>query len=219
MNQDVRPGKNRIRRLGRNALILMLLLLPARLFAGAEVTGVLGGLIGGDLTGIVHNDFSISRSFGNAPLYGVRVGYNIPFLQVEGSFVASPNGLSLHLPEVPVDVNTKVYYLEANVLLSLLPGFISPFVTAGIGYHHFDFDVVAQNIGSVQASFGKTGYNFGGGLKVHINQIVIRGEIRDHLTEIGPADFDLQDVADALGFDIKQKLHNVEVSVGVGIRF
>lgn len=203
----------------KGLLIVSILLLPAGVFAGAEVTGVVGGLIGGDFTGIVEDNFSISRSFSNAPLFGVRVGYNIPFLQVEGSFVGSPNGLSLHTEDLPLEVDTKIYYLEANALLSPFPGLISPFVTAGIGRHYYRFHVVAQDFGSLDADFSKSGFNFGAGLKINFSQLVLRAEVRDHVTEITPEDFGLQDVADALGFDVKQKLHNVELSFGAGIRF
>lgn len=203
----------------KGLLVVFTLLLPAGAFAGAEVTGVIGGLIGGDFTGIVDNNFSISRSFSNAPLFGVRVGYNIPFLQIEGSLVGSPNGLSLHTEDLPVDVDTKVYYLEANALLCPLPGLISPFFTAGIGRHYFRFHVASRDFGLLDADFSKSGFNYGAGLKINFSQLVVRAEVRDHVTEITPEDFGLQDIADELGFDVKQKLHNVELSFGVGIRF
>lgn len=200
--------------------VLLFLLLPTGVFAGGEITGVVGGLIGGDLNAIIENDdFSISRTFSNAPLYGVRIGYNIPFLTIEGSFVGSPNGLSLDLENLPVSVDTRVYYMEANALFVPIPGPISPFFTAGIGLHYFDFQLQVTNFGSFDTSFNKVGYNFGGGIKVNISRLVIRGEVRDHITEIGPEDFDLEDVADQLGFNVNQRLHNVEISVGVGIRF
>jgi opacity protein-like surface antigen len=200
-------------------LLSLLLLLPASAFAGLEATGVIGGLVGGDLTGIVSGNFSLTRSFSNAPLYGVRLGYSLPFIVIEGSLVGSPNGLNLDLEDTPVSVDTKVYYLEANILFTPLPGMISPFVTAGIGRHYFDFDIAIRDLGSGTASFNKNGYNYGGGLKVNFSRVVVRGEIRDHVTEIGPADFGLEEIAEELGFNFNETLHNVEISFGVGIRF
>lgn len=198
----------------------LLFVIPAGAFAGTELTGVIGGLIGGDLNSIIDSGgVSISRSLSNAPLYGVRIGYNIPFIQLEGSFVGSPHGLSLDVQDLPVSIDAKVYYLEANVLVSLLPGFISPFVTAGLGLHYFDFNLAVADFGAADLSFSKLGYNFGGGVKIHLSQLVLRGEIRDHVTPISPEDFGAGDIADELGINADQKLHNVEISFGVGIRF
>lgn len=202
------------------AIVILLFLAPAGASAGTEITGVIGGLIGGDLNSIIDNgSLSITRSFSNAPLYGVRVGYHIPFLIIEGSFVGSPHGLTLDVPDISTTVDTKVYYLEANAVFVPIPGFISPFVTAGIGLDYFDFAVQVANFGSLSASFNKVGYNFGAGLKLNFSQLVIRGEIRDHITDIGPEDFGVGDIADELGIDAQQRLHNVEISFGVGIRF
>jgi opacity protein-like surface antigen len=198
----------------------LLFVMPAGAFAGTEITGVIGGLIGGDLNSVItSNNVSISRSFNNAPVYGVRVGYNIPFVQLEGSFVASPHGLSLTLQNLPVSVDAKVYYLEANALFVPIPGLISPFFTAGVGLHHYAFALSVADFAALDTSISKVGYNFGGGVKINISQLVIRGEVRDHITKIGPEDFGAGDIAHELGFDVQEKLHNVEISVGVGIRF
>lgn len=202
------------------AVAFLFFMAPAGASAGTEITGVIGGLIGGDLNTILDTGgVSISRSFSNAPLYGVRVGFNVPFLQFEGGFVSSPHGLELGVENLPVDVNAKVSYLEANVLFVPIPGLISPYFTAGIGLHYFDFTVEAGGFEALSTSFNKVGYNFGGGLKINISRLVLRGEIRDHVTDIGPEDFGAGEIADELGLDVSQRLHNVEISVGVGIRF
>ena len=65
----------------------------------------------------------------------------------------------------------------------------------------------------------KSGYNFGAGFKATILKVVVRGDIRDHVTDIGPDDFELGGIAGDLGFDEDVRLHNVEISFGAGISF
>lgn len=202
------------------AVVALSLLAPTGAFATTEVTGVVGALLGGDLNNIIRvENISIQRSFDNGPLYGARVGWVGGFLGVEGSFVGSPNGLTLTVPGQPIGINATVYYLEGNVLLFVIPGPFAPFVTAGAGLHSYDFDLQLGNVASADTKVQKLGFNFGGGLKINISRIVLRGEVRDHVTELGPEDFDLQEIADDLGFDVNQRFHNVEISLGLGFRF
>jgi len=65
----------------------------------------------------------------------------------------------------------------------------------------------------------KFGYNFGGGLKINISHIVLRGEVRDHITPVGPGDFSIEDIIPGTAIDTSHKLHNVEISAGIGVRF
>ena len=60
-------------------------------FADGEVSGVLGGLVGGNIT--LSDDLSTNTSFDNAALYGVRGGWFGGRFGVEGSFIRSPTGL------------------------------------------------------------------------------------------------------------------------------
>ena len=65
----------------------------------------------------------------------------------------------------------------------------------------------------------KAGWNFGGGLKVNIKGLALRGDVRDHITKIGPDDFDLAEIAQELGINDEPTLHNVEISGSIGVRF
>ncbi len=209
----------------RVTLFIMLTLLasaiPSAVFAETEITGVIGGMVGGDLNNIIEDNFSVKGTFDNAPLYGGRIGWIGRFFGVEGSFVASPSGLAVSIPDFPVSLDARVYYLEGNVLLIPIPGPISPFFTAGAGLHSYKFELSA---GSVSVSGENTdvqkfGYNFGGGLKINISHIVLRGEVRDHVTPIGPGDFSIEDILPGTAIDTDRKLHNVEISAGIGVRF
>jgi len=61
------------------------------------------------------------------------------------------------------------------------------------------------------------GYNFGGGLKINIKAITLRGEVRDHVTSFEQGDFRIGDIISAVtGGDT---LHNIEISGGIGVRF
>jgi len=195
----------------------LLVTLPSAAFAAGEVTGVIGGLIGGDLNNVIAGTITVPGAFDNGPLYGVRLGWLARFAGLEGSFVYSPSGLSLNVPGFSVGLNAKVYYAEGNVLFIFIPGPVSPFVTAGAGYHHYSFDISALGQSLDLGNIGKLGYNFGGGLKVNIKVLTIRGEVRDHLTRIGPTDFNLGSIAS--GLLNTQTLHNIEISGGVGVRF
>ena len=200
-------------------IVAAVLVAPGRAAADIEVTGVFGGLLGSDLDGFINDDFSLSRSFEDAPLFGARVSWFGPIIGVEGSYVRSNSGVSIDAGNIPVDVDASVSYLEANALISPIPGPFSPFFTAGIGTHSFDFDVDVANFGVLEESVRVSGFNFGGGLRVSFSRLVVRGEIRDHVTKVSPEDFDLQDIAEELGFNESQTLHNIEVSFGVGISF
>ena len=191
---------------------------PSASVAQVEVTGVIGGMLGGDLNNIRLGTSSIESAYENGPLYGARIGWIGKFGGAEGSFVGSPSGVKISLPTRPVGVDGRVYYLEANALLVPIPGPVSPFFRAGLGMHSYQLDL---DIGSVNVSgdpIRKLGYNFGGGIKINIGHFTIRGEVVDHLTTIGPDDFDFGEILEALGFDDDEQLHNVEISTGIGFR-
>jgi len=195
----------------------MVLAVPSVSLAKGEITGVIGGLIGGDLNNVLSGNVSIGGAFENGPLYGVRIGWIIPLFGLEASYVYSPSGVSLSIPNASVGVNSKVHYFEGNALWIIIPGPVAPFVTAGAGLHWYDLDVTGANASPQAGELKKLGFNFGGGIKINIKAITIRGEVRDHLTKIGPGDFNLSSAgADILDHDT---LHNVEISGGVGFRF
>ena len=192
---------------------------PSASFAQVEVTGVIGGMLGGDLDNIRLGTSTIETAYENGPLYGARVGWVGKFGGAEGSFVHSPSGVKLSLPNRPIGVDGKVYYLEVNALLVPIPGPISPFFRAGLGMHSYDLDLNISTVTVSGEGVKKLGYNIGGGVKINIGHFTIRGEVVDHITTIGPDDFDFGEVAEALGLDDNQRLHNVEISAGIGIRF
>lgn len=200
------------------------LLVPAPAHAGqGEITFAIGTLVGGDLNALLDEDLgaTLESSFDNAPLYGGRVGWIGYPLGIEGSFLYSPSGLTAALEEGVVGVDVKVYYLEANALLIIIPGPVSPYVTGGIGLHGFDFVAGSNIIGGVLdlPDVNKLGYNFGGGLRVHISRVVIRGEVRDHLTRFTESDLIDPEVAEALGISFSETTHNFEISANIGISF
>ena len=67
--------------------------------------------------------------------------------------------------DFPVSLDTRISYLEANVLLVPLPGPISPYATAGFGMHKYDFDLALAGFDAVEVKVDKTGYNFGAGVR------------------------------------------------------
>jgi opacity protein-like surface antigen len=193
---------------------------PSAAQAQVELTGVIGGMLGGDLNNLIEGTSSLKSTFDNGPLYGARLGWIGGWIGAEGSFVTSPTGVKLEVPGSNVDLDAKVYYAEFNALLIPIPGPISPFFTIGAGWHTYKFDlgVVNTPLGD-ELTIEKGGWNWGGGLKINIKGLTLRGEVKDHLTKIGPSDFRIADIADELGITNETTLHNVEISGGVGIRF
>lgn len=209
--------------LGRRAALGMvmwgLLAVPSTAYAQAEVTGVIGGLVGGDLNNLLEGTASIKTTFDNGPLYGFRVGWIHRFIGAEGSFVYSPSGVKISAPARPIDLEGRVHYTEGNFLVIPIPGPVSPFFTIGAGWHSYTFDLNVAAISTGEVKIEKFGWNFGGGLKINIKALTLRGEVRDHLTKVGPDDFNVADIANELGFDSDETLHNVEISGGIGVRF
>jgi opacity protein-like surface antigen len=186
--------------------------------ADGEVTFVFGASISGDISALNDEfDFDdVQTAVKNSPLFGLRLGsYGYPF-GIEGSLVYSPSGLTGSAFDDLIEVNASILYTEANVLVILLPGPVSPFVTAGLGLHYLNFNVADL------ASFDRSnlGYNFGGGLKVNSSRISLRVDLRDHVTTFGLGDLGLGIIGDLIGLsNTESRLHNVELSFGLGIRF
>ena len=120
-------------------------------------------------------------------------------------------------------MDTRVTYLDANLLLIILPTAVSPFVTGGVGLQTFDFqgDIAPVALFDVNlVTVNKFGFNFGGGIKANIQRVTLRLDIRDHLTTFTQDDFGLLgEIAEIEGITFEETVHNVEVSFGVGIRF
>lgn len=187
---------------------LALLAPPAARADGGEFTFSVGALLGDDLDLGVS---SLEAGFDDSPLYGGRLGWYGWPLGVEGSVMYSPSGLSASLGEAAGDLDARLLYTEVNLLVILIPGPVSPFVTAGVGLHsiglsddELDFDV------------NEFGYNFGGGVKATLGPVGLRVDVRDHVTS-----FDASELVEPLEILIAEDptLHNIEVSAGVSIRF
>ena len=195
---------------------------PAQAFQG-EISFVVGALVGGDFEALISaDDISLTTNFKNAPLYGARLGWFGYPLGIEGSLVYSPSGLSGSLQNSFLTIDTRVIYLEANVVLIILPGPISPYLTGGLGLHSFDFKANVAQIDQIFSlgDVNKLGYNFGGGLKFNLSRISIRAEVRDHFSKLKVDDFLFDPViGELLGIQFDQTLHNLEISGSVGIRF
>ncbi len=195
---------------------------PAQAFQG-EISFVIGALVGGDFEALISaDDISLTANFKNAPLYGARLGWFGYPLGIEGSLVYSPSGLSGSLQDSFLTIDTRVIYLEANVVLVILPGPVSPYVTGGLGLHSFDFKAKVAQIDEIFSlgDVNKLGYNFGGGLKFNLSRISIRAEVRDHITSFKLDDFLFDPaIGELLGIHADQTLHNLELSGSVGIRF
>lgn len=180
-----------------------------------EVSFFLGGLVGGDLPAVITGDFSLAGTFQNGRTYGARVGYYTFPLGIEGSFTHSNSGLAVavDLSEINIELAARVVYMEANAILFLIPGPVQPFVTAGGGLHSYKL----TDLGGLDVN--KWGWNFGGGLKISISRVSLRADVRDHMTTVDGAalGFD-QELVDLLGFNA-QRIHNVELSFGVGFSF
>jgi hypothetical protein len=192
--------------------------IAAEAAAEGEFTFVFGASIAGDISALNENlDFNdVETAVKNSPLFGVRLGgFGYPFA-IEASLIYSPSSLSGDAFNGLVEANTSILYTEANVLLIILPGPVSPFVTAGLGVHYLNFTIADLT------SFDKVklGYNLGGGLKVNASRVSFRLDLRDHVTTFGFDDLGLGFVADLIGLGAAEaRLHNVELSFGLGIRF
>lgn len=185
-------------------------------FAEGALTVFGGANIGGDLTLLTDgSSFDLQSSIENSPMFGMRVGsYGFP-IGFEGSLTYSPSAIIGGINE-QLDISTNILYVEANALVIILPGPIAPFVTGGVGLHYLSFEL--GDLAS--ASQAKLGWNVGGGLKVNISRVALRVDIRDHVTTMGLGDLGLGFIGDLIGLGATDaRVHNVELSFGVGIRF
>jgi len=186
--------------------------------AEGEVTFVFGASISGDIS-VLNDEFNfddVQTAVKNSPLFGVRLGsYGYPF-GIEGSLIYSPSGLTGGAFDDLVEANASILYTEANVVIIILPGPVSPFVTAGLGLHYLNFNFADL----VSFDKAKLGYNFGGGLKLNASRVSFRLDLRDHVTTFGFDDLGLGIIGDLIGLSGSEaRLHNVELSFGLGIRF
>lgn len=190
------------------AAAVVVLAAPATAWAQhPEATFSIGALLGDDIDLDLDIIDDANAAFDNSPLYGGRVGwYSFP-LGAEASVMYSPSGVTVD-PEFLQPEDASILYVEANALLLIIPGPVQPFVTGGVGVHRIQFDF--GNLGDLsETAFG---WNWGGGVKLRIGPIAVRGDIRDHITR-----FESEDVLQLLG--TSNTFHNWEVSAGLGVAF
>jgi opacity protein-like surface antigen len=182
--------------------------------ADNELTFVLGAGFGGDFNVLTDPNLDLTAAFQNSPIYGIRVGkYGFPF-GFEGSLTFNPS--SVVGAAFNQELAANLLYAEANVLVIVLPGPISPFVTSGIGLHYVDINLADF----LSLSNAKFGWNFGGGIKFNISRLALRFDVRDHVTTFGLDDFGLGTIGNLIGLtNPEARVHNVEASVSIGIRF
>lgn len=205
-----------VKRIGIAIVLLNIVVGVAEARAEGAAFFVFGANVGGNVNVLTDDGVDLATAFENSPLFGVRVGsYGFP-VGFEGSLVYSPSALVGGVFDGAIDATTNILYTEANLLLIVLPGPISPFVTAGAGIHYLDFNIADL----ATTSRTKFGWNVGGGLKLNFERVGVRFDVRDHVTTLGLSDFGLGSLGGALGLSTTDaRIHNVEVSVGVGIRF
>lgn len=198
------------------AAVASLLIFGEEARADTETTFVGGASISGDISVLEGVDLDlIQASIKNSPLFGLRVGnYGFPF-GIEGSLIYSPSGLTGGALNDLIQANANILYIEANALLLILPGPVQPFVTGGAGLHYFSFNIADL----VNFKNSKFGWNLGGGVKINVSRVTFRVDVRDHVSTITLDDFNLGLIGDLLGLQAESRVHNVELSVGVGIRF
>jgi hypothetical protein len=121
-----------IRAAALGVVVCGMLAIPSVAQAQVELTGVIGGMLGGDLNNLIEGTSSLKSTFDNGPLYGARLGWIGGWIGAEGSFVTSPTGVKLEVPGSNLDLDAKVYYAEFNALLIPIPGPVSPFFTIGV---------------------------------------------------------------------------------------
>src|SRR3954469_4195640 len=123
-----------LRIMALGVVMAAMLAIPSAAQAQVELTGVIGGMLGGDLNNLIQGTSTLKSTFDNGPLYGARVGWVGGWIGAEGSFVASPTGVKVEVPGSNLDLDAKVYFAEFNALLIPIPGPISPFFTIGAGW-------------------------------------------------------------------------------------
>ena len=184
--------------------------------ADGAVSFVLGAGLGGNLTALDNGNLDIETAFKNSPIYGLRVGsYGFP-IGFEGSLLYTPSALVGGIFDDQIQATANILYTEANVLVILMPGPVAPFVTAGAGLHYLDFNIADF----LKLNKAKLGWNWGGGVKVNVARMQLRFDVRDHISTFGLGDFGLGDLGTLFGLaQTDVRVHNVEASFGIGVRF
>lgn len=189
------------------ALVALSFAAPA---SAQELSFSVGRFLGDDLADAGAGPGGLlPTSFDDAGLYGVRLGMGFVLVDIEASGLIGQTAI---LDGTLFETEARFRYLEGSVLLRLLPGPVAPFVAAGIGWHRLSVDL--DQVPDYEA----LGYSVGGGIKIMLGSFGIRGDVRDHITPVSLEDLE-PELADALGLDVDETLHNFEISVGLVLAF
>ena len=141
------------------AVLLVFGFFPTQAAAQAEVTGIIGYLLGSDIDPDPGD--GISRNFESGLAWGVRGGYSFkdnPILGLEGSFTQAP------LSDINVGSDTfanRVTYADFNMVVQGRNQDRRPYLTIGLGLTSFRMG--ASDGGQTHR---KLGANIGVGIKI-----------------------------------------------------
>ena len=191
-------------------LALVVIVLSATPAHASEFTFTLGSLLTD--TSPYSGAVEFRRPDGAGLLVAGRFGSYAGRVGFEGSVTYSADAMQLSLFDGALVSNSRAVFAEFNVLVNILQGSFQPFVTAGLGAHAYDLTDIDTD------PVVKFGYNFGAGLRYLTGKFVFRGDVRDHVTSLDISDFGLG-LEDVIVGSTSGTLHNVELSVGVGVIF
>ncbi|HJO05168.1 MAG TPA: hypothetical protein QGG47_14470 [Acidobacteriota bacterium] len=187
-------------------MVLGVLLTPTAASA-QEVALTLGRVFGDDVLEAVNSGPGLG--FGDAGIYGARVGLGAILVQAEGAILYSPTDLFV---DTPGQIGSSITYAEVALAFKIIPGPVGPFIAGGIGHHRVSFDLADAN------TYTTVGYNFGAGVKLGLGSVGARIDVRDHITPLKVDKID-PDVLPLIGLDADKTVHNFEVSVGLVLSF
>ncbi len=195
---------------GLLSLPMATLLPPLPASAGPELTFSLGAMIGDSLADVLQvRPENLTEGFQNAPIFAGRLGWSAFPFAVEGSLAYSPSAVQI---AGLGNLDANLVYAEAELQILILPGPIAPFVGGGIGIH----SIQLQSLDVPRET--TVGYIIGGGLKAAIGSLGLRVDLRDHITPLKVNEVG-EEFLRVIGIVEDTRIHNVELSGGVTIRF
>lgn len=147
--------------------------------------------------------------FADGMFYGARFSMGALIAEFEGTLATVGSKVRAGTED---EFSARFTYAEAGVALKIFPGPIAPFLAGGIGYHRIGWGIDGAS------SYGRMGYYLGGGLKIGLGKIGLRGDLRDHITPIKLDSLDPA-VAEIIGLDKDVTVHNFELSAALVFSF
>ncbi len=195
-------------RLVAGLVLMAAVWLPAEVFA-QEIGFTFGRFLGDDVpVELPLGGAPESLAFAESSIYGGRLGLGLLLVDVEASVTTTNSKLELGADSA---LDASFLYAEGAVLLKILPGPIQPFLAAGVGLHRIRW-------GGELAEYTKLGYLVGAGVKLALGSVVLRGDLRDHITPLKLEELD-PILVGLLGLPGDKTLHNFELSATLSLRF